>query len=155
VKKADVKIGGEYRAKVSGGITTVKILNESPLGGWDARNVRTGRIVRIRTAARLQWISTGKIPGQSNGQHLEPGSLVKELVEGPPNKPAKWLGFTAQSFNAARSVEFAEFENFKGTLEEFISTRDPFYYAAPMFTWDEYILDPRMVIRKMEERGEL
>lgn len=54
MKKRDVQIGGEYRAKVSGTRTVVRILRECPYGGWDAVNTATGRDVRIRTAARLQ-----------------------------------------------------------------------------------------------------
>lgn len=53
MKKAQVKIGHTYEAKVSGSRVLVTILNESPYGGWDARNEITKRIVRIKTAARL------------------------------------------------------------------------------------------------------
>src|SRR5208337_1429385 len=41
VKKSDVKVGGEYVAKVSDKLTTVKITGESRHGGWDAKNVKT------------------------------------------------------------------------------------------------------------------
>jgi hypothetical protein len=54
MKKADVKIGSTYRAKVSGQTTSVKILRESPYGGWDAVNTATGRKIRIRSAQRLR-----------------------------------------------------------------------------------------------------
>jgi hypothetical protein len=54
MKKSDIQIGGQYVAKVSGKLTTVKILNESPYGGWDGRNTVTGREVRIRSAAKLR-----------------------------------------------------------------------------------------------------
>ena len=60
MKKVDVKIGGRYRAKVSGELVTVRILREAPLGGWYARNEKTGRMVRIKTAARLRGsVETG------------------------------------------------------------------------------------------------
>lgn len=55
MKKADVKIGGKYRAKISGKLTVVSIDCESRYGGWDATNVATGRQVRIRTAAKLRF----------------------------------------------------------------------------------------------------
>jgi hypothetical protein len=53
MRKKDVKIGGTYLAKVSQKKVLVQILRESPHGGWDARNEKTGRTVRIRTAGRL------------------------------------------------------------------------------------------------------
>ncbi|APU88949.1 hypothetical protein Rctr197k_150 [Virus Rctr197k] len=54
MKKNEVQIGGSYTAKVSGKLTVVRILHESPHGGWDAINVETRRAVRIKTAARLR-----------------------------------------------------------------------------------------------------
>lgn len=51
--KDRVKVGRIYVAKVSGKRTTVRIVSESPYGGWDAVNLDTGRGVRIRTAGRL------------------------------------------------------------------------------------------------------
>jgi hypothetical protein len=53
MKKANVQIGGTYQAKVSNKRVMVKILKENPYGGWVARNLSTGRDVRIRTAGRL------------------------------------------------------------------------------------------------------
>lgn len=55
MRKADVVIGGDYRAKVSGRLATVRIVAESPYRGWEARNLETGRTVRIKTAARLRY----------------------------------------------------------------------------------------------------
>lgn len=37
MKKADVKIGNQYSAKVSGKLVVVQILAESRFGGWDAK----------------------------------------------------------------------------------------------------------------------
>jgi hypothetical protein len=54
MKKAEVAIGGVYVAKVSGVLSPVKILRESVFGGWDGQNERTGKPVRIRSAARLR-----------------------------------------------------------------------------------------------------
>ena len=55
MKKAEIEIGGTYRAKVSGGLTNVRITNESPYGGWDGINTDTGRTVRIKSAQRLRF----------------------------------------------------------------------------------------------------
>lgn len=54
MKKAEVKVGGRYVAKVSGELTVVRLLQESRFGGWDAVNERTGRAVRIKSAAKLR-----------------------------------------------------------------------------------------------------
>ncbi len=54
MKKAEVKVGGTYRAKVSGRLTEVRIVSESRYGGWDAVNVLTNRTVRIKSAQRLR-----------------------------------------------------------------------------------------------------
>jgi hypothetical protein len=54
MKKSEVRIGGRYRAKVSDRLVVVRIVRESPYGGWDAINESTGRPVRIRSAQRLR-----------------------------------------------------------------------------------------------------
>ena len=54
MKKSQIKIGGTYTAKVSGFVVPVRILSESPHGGWVGINILTHREVRIRTAARLR-----------------------------------------------------------------------------------------------------
>ena len=54
MKKNEVEIGRHYIVKVSGKLTRVKILRESPYGGWEGVNAETGRAVRIKTAARLR-----------------------------------------------------------------------------------------------------
>ena len=54
MKKNQAIIGETYTAKVSGKITTIRLLRESPYGGWDAVNTATGREVRVKTAARLR-----------------------------------------------------------------------------------------------------
>ena len=54
MRKRDVVTGGVYVAKVSDVLTTVRLTNTSLYGGWDAVNTKTGRSVRIRTAARLR-----------------------------------------------------------------------------------------------------
>ncbi len=54
MKKADVKVGATYRAKVSNNVVEVRIDAESPHGGWDATNLATGKKVRIKTSQRLR-----------------------------------------------------------------------------------------------------
>jgi len=60
MKKAQIQVGETYIAKVSGVLTTVRVTGESPYGGWDAVNTRTGRSVRVRSAARLRRACLGR-----------------------------------------------------------------------------------------------
>jgi hypothetical protein len=64
MKLAQVTVGGRYSAKVSGTITTVKVLAIREEAGWtstkraqtriDVVNERTGRRTAFRSAARLR-----------------------------------------------------------------------------------------------------
>ena len=54
MKKADVKIGNQYTAKVSGKLTMVQILAEHPHGGWKAKDVFTEKTLRIKTGRTLR-----------------------------------------------------------------------------------------------------
>ena len=51
--KSEVRIGGLYHAKVSGDRVIVKVLSEHPIKGWYAENLKTGRSIHVKTAARL------------------------------------------------------------------------------------------------------
>jgi len=54
MKKNEVKVGGEYIAKVSGKLAHIRIDAENPHGGWDATNLATKKAVRIKSAQRLR-----------------------------------------------------------------------------------------------------
>lgn len=54
MKKKDVEIGATYKAKISNSLTEVRIDREYHFGGWLATNLRTGRSVRIKSAAKLR-----------------------------------------------------------------------------------------------------
>jgi hypothetical protein len=54
MKKHEVKVGGEFIAKVSGKLAHVRIDRENPHGGWDAMNLATKKAVRIKSAQRLR-----------------------------------------------------------------------------------------------------
>lgn len=57
MRKAEVVIGSVYIAKISNVLTRVKITNTNPYGGWDAVNLATNRVVRIRSAMKLRGLS--------------------------------------------------------------------------------------------------
>lgn len=54
MRKEDVAVNAHYVAKVSGGMAIVRITGASVFGGWNAVNIKTNRIVRIRSAMRLR-----------------------------------------------------------------------------------------------------
>jgi hypothetical protein len=54
MKKREVVLGQVYAVKVSGRMQPVRLIAESPYGGWVGRNEQTGHEIRIRTAARLR-----------------------------------------------------------------------------------------------------
>ena len=58
MKKADIKIGSVYRAKVSDKLTDVRIDAEHPSGGWNATNLATKKKVHIKSAQRLRAPAT-------------------------------------------------------------------------------------------------
>jgi hypothetical protein len=55
MKKREVVLGQVYAVKVSGRIQPVRLVADSPYGGWVGRNLQTGRELRIRSAARLRF----------------------------------------------------------------------------------------------------
>jgi len=71
MKKADVEIGGEYIAKVSGKLAVVKIQFEAARGGWFGINVKTGREIRIKSAQRLRRPAGGKYVITCNDRYLD------------------------------------------------------------------------------------
>ena len=74
MKKADVKIGGEYYAKVTNKKVVVRIDAEHSSGGWDATNLSTNKKVRIKTAGRLQG------PARQTAATAEPKTRARKRV---------------------------------------------------------------------------
>jgi len=56
MKKADVKLGKTYTAKVSNHIVPVRIDAVHSIGGWVATNLKTNKKVRIKSAQRLRGV---------------------------------------------------------------------------------------------------
>ncbi len=59
MKTSDVHIGTQYTCKVNHKLVVVEILSTHPNGGWDARNLSTGKITHIKTAQRLRGFAKG------------------------------------------------------------------------------------------------
>lgn len=76
--KKDIVLGAVYKTKVSGQVAVVKIIQESPYGGWNALyggwnalNLATGRVVRISREEAMEALSAHNIgdgiESQDNG----------------------------------------------------------------------------------------
>ncbi len=59
MKPSDVHIGTQYTCKVNHKLVVVEILDPHPNGGWDARNLSSGKITHIKTAQRLRGVAKG------------------------------------------------------------------------------------------------
>jgi hypothetical protein len=84
MRKAEVRVGGVYAAKVSDRIVRVHLDHERPGGGWVGTNLDTGRQVRIRTAARLR----GEIALASNDTPTTNSKEPNMATETPTPNPA-------------------------------------------------------------------
>lgn len=86
MKKADVKIGGEYFAKVTNKKVTVRIDAENSSGGWDATNLATNKKVRIKTAARLQGPARAATPAAGEPKRVLKKKAKTEAAAGGQKK---------------------------------------------------------------------
>jgi hypothetical protein len=59
MKASDIYIGKQYTTKVTHKLVVVEILADNLHGGWDARNLSTGKMVRIKSAQRLRGFAKG------------------------------------------------------------------------------------------------
>lgn len=75
MKKADVKVGGVYAAKVSDKIVPVRIDRTHSSGGWVGTNQDSGREVRIKSAQRLRgpWPTAHEPTGGAQGEEETQG----------------------------------------------------------------------------------
>lgn len=87
ILKDDVRIGAIYAAKVSDRIAQVRIDGVADRGGWNATNVDTGRVIHIKTAARLRREITPESSEQL-AAHVN-GNAIDEVVASMPEPEAK------------------------------------------------------------------
>jgi len=84
IRKKDVKIGGYYAIKHTsspyGKLSVIRIEGESAYGGWNAMNLRTKQIIRIKSNTKLR----GEVK-------LNPEFVSAEATPGV----AKWLRVVA------------------------------------------------------------
>jgi len=91
MKKADIKIGGIYAAKVTGQVVPVCLDAENANGGWDATNLRTQKKIRVKSAQRLRGPVTAEgLPVEQTDQPTE-----KKAARAPTGGEKKMSGLDA------------------------------------------------------------
>lgn len=89
----DVKIGGEYEARIGGETIQVRIVSEKPSGGWSSINVATGKKVLIDTArtlkAEVASASATTTTTDGNVTIVEVPPATVETINGSAAKPAR------------------------------------------------------------------
>ena len=81
MKKSDVHIKKHYTAKITHKLVVVEILSENPNGGWDAKNLSTGKMVRIKSAQRLR--------GFAKETAVSPPVATEEAISSQPATKVK------------------------------------------------------------------
>jgi len=117
MKKHEVKVGGEYIAKVSGKLAQVRITGESRYGGWDATNLVTKKVVRIKSAQRLRAEAGRKAAGAT---HVAAGGEATNPLE---------AHYRAQK-DVAKTEKAAKVAAYRKEVAEKLAQPDPKLDAA-------------------------
>ncbi len=97
MKTAEVQLGGEYLAKVSGKQVRIRVESESSHGGWSATNLSTGKIIRIKTGRRLK-------PAKRPAADKPTKAKMQSTTEAAKPKPLSLLEATAKLLANSGSV---------------------------------------------------
>jgi hypothetical protein len=91
MKMNDVKIGGEYEARIAGGTMQVRILAEKSSGGWSALNLATKKKVFVPLASQLRERGTTSTTTTTEGNLtvIEVPPATVETINSPETKPAR------------------------------------------------------------------
>jgi len=103
MKKHEVKVGGEFIAKVSGKLVHVRIDRENPHGGWDASNVATKKAVRIKSAQRLRaeaGVTKAEVKAAKVAVAAQVGAGAKPVVESAKDAKAAPAAAKGEPTNA-------------------------------------------------------
>ena len=91
MKANDVKIGGEYEARIAGETMQVRILAEKASGGWSALNLATKKKVFVPLARQLREPGTAATTTRTEGNLtvVEVTPVTVEMINAPEAKPAR------------------------------------------------------------------
>ena len=113
MKATEVKIDGEYMAKVGGEQIHVRITAEKPSGGWSAINVTTGKKVLITMARFLQPMPTDTettVTTDGNLTIVEVPPATVETIDGSTTKPARGRRKKADAEPAAGKTSMSQLD---------------------------------------------
>jgi hypothetical protein len=105
MKMNDVKIGGEYEARIAGGTMQVRILAEKATGGWTALNLETKKKVFVPLARQLREPdATATTATDGNLTIIEVPPATVETINAPEAKPARKKKATEESATPAKKT---------------------------------------------------
>ena len=110
MKKNEVRIGGQYLAKVSDKVVSIRIDAESRHGGWEATNLATGKKVRIKSAQRLRGPASQKAKGPNTQEPQAepaptPSPKPRKKAEPKADKPKRTSALDAAAQVLAQASE--------------------------------------------------
>ena len=152
MKKADVKLGGVYAAKVSGKVVPVRIDAENPRGGWDATNTATRKKVRIKSAQRLRgpWPKKDGKGGAATDTKAAKKAKVDAWRKDVAKKVAKPDPALDATVAAAEKTRKAKAKKAKAPREKKVSLLD---LAAEVLAKAKEPLDCKTIIEKVLATG--
>lgn len=171
MKKREVEVGGVYVAKVSGHLVSVRIDRESPYGGWDGVNLKSGRSIRIRSAGRLTRPAariTATVPSSTAGMGPAPegeqqpkGETTMATKKTPAKKAATKKASVKNSATAGAKTATAKTvlkDKAVPTSKPETSKASPPKEPKPPKPRREHARDPRLpepgtVIQKRDRQG--
>ena len=91
MKMNDVKIGGEYEARIAGETMQVRILAEKASGGWTALNLETKKKVFVPLARQLREPGTTATTTTTEGNLtvIAVPQATVETINAPEGKPGR------------------------------------------------------------------
>ena len=106
MKLNDVKIGGEYEARIAGGTMQVRILAEKASGGWTALNLETKKKVFVPLARQLRDPGTTATTTTTEGNLtvVEVPPAMIETINAPEARPARKKKATDDSATPAKKT---------------------------------------------------
>jgi hypothetical protein len=105
MKANDVKIGGEYEARITGETMQVRILAKKTSGGWTALNLATKKKVFVPLARQLRdpgTTATTTTDGNLTVVEVPPATV--ETINEPETKPARKKKATDESATPAKKT---------------------------------------------------
>ncbi|MBB3204970.1 hypothetical protein FHS27_000737 [Rhodopirellula rubra] len=131
MKKADVKVGGEYYANVTNKKVVVRIDSTNTAGGWNATNLTTNKKVRIKTAQRLLGKARATTSASAAGETRAPKRVAKKTNGADAGSVAATAGDKKLSCIEAALKVLGETEETMNAQEMIAAMTDAGYWTSP------------------------